>query len=136
MSENTNYIDIEKLTEYFKTEEEKKKRKYDENLKKIEKRKMLLHDINLEINKILIENVKINDKDIEIFFDEKINGIKREIKEINNNQEEENNNKNKIIEISGNISEENNKEEEKVVNLKLKNINNKKRITVLYMLIK
>ena len=80
MSENTNYIDIEKLTEYFKTEEEKKKRKYDENLKKIEKRKMLLHDINLEINKILIENVKINDKDIEIFFDEKINGIKREIK--------------------------------------------------------
>ena len=80
MSENTNYIDIEKLTEYFKTEEEKKKRKYDENLKKIEKRKMLLHDINLEINKILIENVKINDKDIEIFFDEKINGLKREIK--------------------------------------------------------
>ena len=80
MSENTNYLDIEKFTEYFKSLEEKQKHKYDENLKKIEQRKKMLHELDLQINKFLIENFKIDTKDIEILYDKKISSIRREIK--------------------------------------------------------
>ena len=77
---NTNYLDVDKLNSYFRNEEEKKKHKYDENLKKIEEKKKLLQELNSQINKVILENYKIDVKDVEVLYEKKINEKKQEIK--------------------------------------------------------
>ena len=77
---NTNYLDEEKLNGYFRKEEEKQKHRYDENLNIIEKKKKLLQDLNSQINKVIIESYKIDIKDIQYAYDEKINEKKHEIR--------------------------------------------------------
>ena len=77
---NTHYLDVEKLDGFFRKEEEKQKHRYDENLKIIEKKKKLLQDLNSQINKVIIESYKINVKDIQSTYDEKINEKKHEIR--------------------------------------------------------
>ena len=76
MSENTNYIDIEKLTEYFKTEEEKKMKNLiseiseDGFLKKKPKRrrnrnkKKLENEKNDDINDNSFINITIEKRNI------------------------------------------------------------------------
>jgi len=80
LSENTNFLDIDKLTEYYKHLQENQKHKMDENLKKIEQRKKIIHDLDFQINKFLIDNYKIDSKEIEILYEKKIDEKKREIK--------------------------------------------------------
>ena len=77
---NTNYLDVDKLNSYFRNEEEKQKHKYDENLKKIEEKKKLLQKLNTQINKVILENYKIDVKDVEVLYEKKINEKKQEIK--------------------------------------------------------
>ena len=52
----------------------------DENLKKIEQRKKIIHDLDFQINKFIIDNYKIDSKEIEILYEKKIDEKKREIK--------------------------------------------------------
>ena len=77
---NTNYLDVDELNSYFRNEEEKQKHKYDENLKKIEEKKKLLQELNSQINKVILENYKIDVKDVEVLYEKKINEKKQEIK--------------------------------------------------------
>ena len=77
---NTNYLDVDELNRDFRNEEEKKKHKYDENLKKIEEKKKLLQELNSQINKVILENYKIDVKDVEVLYEKKINEKKQEIK--------------------------------------------------------
>ena len=80
LSENTNFLDIDKLTEHYKNLQEKQKHIMDENLKKIEQKKKIIHDLDFQINKFIIDNYKIDSKEIEILYEKKIDEKKREIK--------------------------------------------------------
>ena len=80
ISKNTDFLDIDKFTQYFNKIEEEQKHKYDENLKIIENKKKILQDLDFQMNKYIIENYKIEFKDIEILYEKKINAKKREIK--------------------------------------------------------
>ena len=80
LGKNTNYLDIDKLTEYYQYLEEKQKHKYDKNIKIIEKKKNYLKELNIQVNKVIIENYRIDSKDIENLYDKKISEKKREIK--------------------------------------------------------
>ena len=80
MTKNTNYLDMNKFTQYFNQIEEEQKHKYDENLKIIENKKKLLKELNFQVNKNIIENYKIDIKDIELLYEKKIITKKSEIK--------------------------------------------------------
>ena len=80
MEKNTNLININNVTSYYKIEEEKQKKIYDKNLEIISRKKKLLNDLNLKINQILINSVKIDKKYLEIAYDNEINTKRREIK--------------------------------------------------------
>ena len=80
LGKNTNFLDINKMNEYYQKLEEKQKHRYDRNKKIIEYKKNILHELNFQVNKVILENYRINDEDIQILYENKINEKKREIK--------------------------------------------------------
>ena len=80
LNENSNYADIDKIIEHYKNIELKKKNEYSNNLLIIKKKKEILNNLNMQINKVLVDNVEITDKELERFYDNEIESKKREIK--------------------------------------------------------
>ena len=80
LNENSNYADIDKIIEHYKNIELKKKNEYSNNLLIIKKKKQILNNLNMQINKVLVDNVEITDKELERFYDNEIESKKREIK--------------------------------------------------------
>ena len=77
LNENSNYADIDKIIEHYKNIELKKKNEYSNNLLIIKKKKEILNNLNMQINKVLVDNVEITDKELERFYDNEIESKKR-----------------------------------------------------------
>ena len=76
LNENSNYADIDKIIEHYKNIELKKKNEYSNNLLIIKKKKEILKNLNMQINKVLVDNVEITDKELERFYDNEIESKK------------------------------------------------------------
>ena len=77
LNENSNYADIDKIIKHYKNIELKKKNEYSNNLLIIKKKKEILNNLNMQINKVLVDNVEITDKELERFSDNEIESKKR-----------------------------------------------------------
>ena len=73
------FINVDQINTHYQNLEEKQKRKYDENSKIIEEKKKYLDELDLQLNTVIIENIKISKEEIENLYEKKINAKKQEI---------------------------------------------------------
>ena len=79
----TNYkdfINVDKIISYYRGLGEKNKKKFDANSKIIEEKKKYLDELDLQLNAIIVDNIKIDKEEIEKLYENKINTKKQEIK--------------------------------------------------------
>ena len=80
IDEQPHYADLKNITNHYKNAEKKMRDQYNNNLLIIQKKKELLNSLNSQINKVLLDNLKITDRDAELFYENEIASKKREIK--------------------------------------------------------
>ena len=73
------YINVDKIISYYRSLGEKNKKKFDENSKIIEEKRKYLDELDLQLNAVIIENIKIDKEEIEKLYEKKINEKKQEI---------------------------------------------------------
>ena len=76
----TDFINVEQITTHYQNLEVKQKKIYDENLKLIQEKKKYLEELDLQLNTVILESIKINKEEIEKLYENKINMKKQEIK--------------------------------------------------------
>ena len=74
------YINVDKIISYYRSLGEKNKKKFDENSKIIEQKKKYLDELDLKLNTVILDNIKIDKEEIEKLYEKKINAKKQEMK--------------------------------------------------------
>ena len=65
------YINVDKIISYYRSLGEKNKKKFDENSKIIEEKRKYLDELDLQLNAVIIENIKIDKEEIEKLYEKK-----------------------------------------------------------------
>ena len=79
INENSNYANFEKVTDYYEKKLHKNKNKYDLNLDIIKNKKEEIQKLNRYIYSIIIDSVKLENKDMELYYDKAKEKLKKEI---------------------------------------------------------
>ena len=79
INENSNYANFEKVTDYYEKKLHQNKNKYDLNLDIIKNKKEEIQKLNRYIYSIIIDSVKLENKDMELYYDKAKEKLKKEI---------------------------------------------------------
>ena len=79
INENSNYANFEKVTDYYEKKLHQNKNKYDLNLDIIKNKKEEIQKLNRYIYSIIIYSVKLENKDMELYYDKAKEKLKKEI---------------------------------------------------------
>ena len=79
INENANYANFQKVTDYYEKKLHQNKNKYDLNLDIIKNKKEEIQKLNRYIYSIIIDSVKLEDKDMELYYDKAKEKLKKEI---------------------------------------------------------
>ena len=79
INENANYANFQKVTDYYEKKLHQNKNKYDLNLDIIKNKKEEIKKLNHYIYSIIVDSVKLEDKDMEIYYDNVKEKLKKNI---------------------------------------------------------
>ena len=128
INENANYANFQKVTDYYEKKLHQNKNKYDLNLDIIKRKKEEIKELNYYMFSIIIDRVKLEDKDMELYYENAKEKLKKEIFLIEHELEVYKSSFNEIYRknylLSSKLEEENEKEKifeeqhEKYANIK------------------
>ena len=79
INESSNYANFEKVTEYYENKLRKNKKIHDENLAIIQAKKEELANIKIHIYNIILNNIKLEDQNIDLYYEKIIDKYKKDI---------------------------------------------------------
>ena len=76
---NSNYANFEKVTEYYEMKLARNKSIYDLNLETIQNKKVEIRKLKLKLFNIVLSHINIDDKELELYYQQRISQLKQEI---------------------------------------------------------
>ena len=128
INENSDFANFEKVTEYYEKKLHKNKNIYDLNLDIIKNKKEEIKNLKIKIYNVILKNVKLEDKEMDLYYEKAKEQLKKEITLIEHELKVYKNAFNEIYRenytLNSRLEDENKKEKifekqhEKYVNLK------------------